>query len=287
MKIFIVLISLCIFSPSITKAQNNIAKLNYSKLYEEFPEKEKYVKKLEKMSLANQNRIEDLYSSLNTMAKDYEKEADLKSDEINESRMKELKDSRDYIEKTAQTMAVEFEDEQTKIINMMRDNIKSAVLEVAKNENLDFVIDSSSENNIIKSECRNIYNEVLTELKKIMVKTNPANTFSDSYSELILGQWEFEKELHYKSKEVVQSGNGGFFGESKTKIYSFTNDGKYTYKTDSYLYEGNYEIKNDYLILTQKLGQKYDQPRKYKIKEISEDMLTLYRGESYFVYKRK
>ncbi|RFN58160.1 OmpH family outer membrane protein [Marixanthomonas ophiurae] len=172
MRAIILVLGLTLYLPNIIKAQNSIAKINMNQLFEEHPEKAEYINELNELKNEYQQDIEEMTNELVKTINKYDDEADLQSNETNAQRVKEIQGERDKINKYREDALEDVRDQETYINKKISDDIRSAVSNVAKKQNLDFVIDSSSEYNIINADCKNIVNDVKEELIKVAAERN-------------------------------------------------------------------------------------------------------------------
>lgn len=170
MRTIILALGLTLCLPNIIKAQNSVAKVDINRLIDEHPKKDEYHKKLDELSKEYQQELEDMSNKLLKTLKKYEDEVDLQTEATNIKRGEEIQTEKGKISEFQEIAVDDLIEEETYLNKKMNDDILSAVSNVAKKQNLDFVIDSSSEHNIINADCENIFNDVKEELIKIIAE---------------------------------------------------------------------------------------------------------------------
>lgn len=170
MRIILLVLGLAFCLPNIINAQNNVAKIDINKLIEEYPGKDEYVKDIEELSDGLQTKLDDMYNKLKATINKYESEAELQSEETNIERAKEINSEREKISEQQKIAIEQLEKFESNINRKMSINVHKVVLYIAEEQNLDFVIDSSHGYNIIEADCKDIFNDVKTELIKFIAE---------------------------------------------------------------------------------------------------------------------
>ena len=170
MKIIILLLGVTFCLPNLLNAQNRVAKIDSNQLFDEYPGKDKYLEELDELREEYQQELKDMVNKLSISVKKFNEEKDLQSIETNQKRVEYVQNENKKIDEFKKLAMDELYEEQTSINKKMRENIRSAVSNVAKKQNLDFVIDSSSKNNIINAGCKDIFNDVKKELINLIAE---------------------------------------------------------------------------------------------------------------------
>ena len=89
MKSILLVLGLTLCLPSLTKAQNSIAKVEIDQLIDEHPKKDEYFEKLDELENEYDQDLKDMTDELSKTFKKYDTEADSQSAETNAARLQE------------------------------------------------------------------------------------------------------------------------------------------------------------------------------------------------------
>lgn len=167
LKAILIVVGVTLCLPSLIKAQNSIAKIDMNQLFEEHPEKDEYYEKFDELNQEYNQELQDMSNKLMKTLDKYSDEADSQSEETNAERAKEVQIEKDKIAQYRDDAMEDLNEEEAQLIEKISNDIRTAVSNVAKKQNLDFVINTSSEYNIINADCKNIFDDAKAELVKI------------------------------------------------------------------------------------------------------------------------
>jgi outer membrane protein len=149
----VLFVSVLLFGVSGMQAQGQrIGYVNSSKIFQELPAAQEAQKRIDAISKPLQDSLEAMQKDLQSRYEDYQKKEALMNDATKKSEQQRLVDlERHYnefrVEKFGQDGAVAKETE--KIINPIREKIKTAIGQVAREEKYNFIFDKTEQIQIL------------------------------------------------------------------------------------------------------------------------------------------
>ncbi len=167
------MIALALFFGATTMltAQVKIAHINVQKLLEEMPERKSIEAQLKKAEQVYMNDIQAAIKELQAKAKKYDDEYAALTDAQRKSReseflkkSEEIKTMEENIRKTQQTAAESLQKKQQELVEPLLKKVKTAIENIAKEKNIQYVLDSSIGSSVIVSNGEDLYNSVKKKL---------------------------------------------------------------------------------------------------------------------------
>ncbi len=149
----VLLVSVLLFGVTATQAQSQrIGYVNSSKIFQELPAAQEAQKRIDAISKPLQDSLETMQKELQSRYEDYQKKEALMNDATKKSEQQRLVEmERRYnefrVEKFGQDGAVAKETE--KIITPIRERIKAAIGQVAREEKYNFIFDKTEQIQIL------------------------------------------------------------------------------------------------------------------------------------------
>jgi outer membrane protein len=149
----VLLVSVLLFGVTATQAQSQrIGYVNSSKIFQELPAAQEAQKRIDAISKPLQDSLEAMQKELQSRYEDYQKKEGLMNDATKKSEQQRLVEmERRYnefrLEKFGQDGAVAKETE--KIITPIRERIKTAIGQVAREEKYNFIFDKTEQIQIL------------------------------------------------------------------------------------------------------------------------------------------
>lgn len=170
-RTFMIALALFFGATTMLTAQVKIAHINVQKLLEEMPERKSIEAQLKKAEQVYMNDIQAAIKELQAKAKKYDDEYATLTDAQRKSReseflkkSEEIKTMEENIRKTQQTAAESLQKKQQELVEPLLKKVKTAIENIAKEKNIQYVLDSSIGSSVIVSNGEDLYNSVKKKL---------------------------------------------------------------------------------------------------------------------------
>jgi outer membrane protein len=162
---FIALVAVMLFGFNVeTSAQLKIGHINSEQLIMLMPESAQVDNELKALQGSYDQEFRAMYTEFETKGKKYESEAASMTDAVNQNRAQEMQDMQKRMQTYQQTAQQELQKKRFDLLKPILDKAQEAIDAVAKEQNLDFVMDSSKGQLLFAKDSHDILNAVKAKL---------------------------------------------------------------------------------------------------------------------------
>lgn len=155
--------ALCIGMVSFVGAQSKIAHINTQELIKAMPEMKEAQTQLETLSKTYQTELQSLGAEFQKKVELYDKEAATKTKEENTNRAKEVQTMEQSIREYQQKAQQDLQKKEFDLLKPITEKAKAKILEVARAQGFDYVLDSS-QGVTIMADGKDLLNDVKASL---------------------------------------------------------------------------------------------------------------------------
>lgn len=163
-KLFAVAIALFISATSFVNAQSKIAHIDTQALVEAMPEMKAAQSQLQKLQKTYDTEITNMAKELDTKIKQYEMEAESKTDEENGKRVQEVQGMQNNIGAYRQEALKDLQQKEVDIFQPLLEKARTAIQKVARAKGYQYVVDSATGNGVILADGYDLLPDVKKEL---------------------------------------------------------------------------------------------------------------------------
>ena len=142
-KTLLLATALCIGTVSFTQAQSKVAHINTQELITAMPEMKSAQTQLETLSKTYQTDIQTMATEFQNKVKQYDAEAASKTQEENTKRAQEVQTMEQNIRQFQGQAQQDLQKKELDLLKPITEKAKKAILEVAKAQGFDYVLDSA------------------------------------------------------------------------------------------------------------------------------------------------
>jgi outer membrane protein len=146
------------------QAQSKVAHVDTQQLIESMPQYKEAQKQLEQWAKTYESEIKELAAALQTKLKQYDQEAESKTDEENAERYKEVQDMQKNIREYQVNAQKDMQEKELDLLKPITDKAKEAILKVARAQGFDYVLNSTQGNGVIMADGKDLMADVQKEL---------------------------------------------------------------------------------------------------------------------------
>ncbi|MCB4799308.1 OmpH family outer membrane protein [Neotamlana laminarinivorans] len=161
LKTILLATALCIGTISFTQAQSKVAHINTQELIAAMPEAKAAQSELETLGKTYQTDIQASITEYQNTVKQYEAEANTKTDEENQKRGLELQEKQQRIAQFRADAQKHIAEKEAELFKPIQEKAMNAINEVAKSLGYDYVLDRST---LIVAEGKDISADVKKKL---------------------------------------------------------------------------------------------------------------------------
>ncbi len=164
-KTLLIAVSIILGGMFSANAQDSkVAHIATQELIESMPEYQAAMSQLEKLQNTYTSDIDDLMKEAQNKNKQYQAEASTKTDEENAARAQELQATQQKIMQYRQNAQQELQKKENELIRPILEKARTAIQKVARQNNYDYVLDSTTGTGVILADGYNLMNDVQKEL---------------------------------------------------------------------------------------------------------------------------
>ncbi|TQD39646.1 OmpH family outer membrane protein [Haloflavibacter putidus] len=164
-KTLLIAVSIILGGMLSANAQDSkVAHIATQELIESMPEYQAAMSQLEKLQNTYTSDIDDLMKEAQNKNKQYQAEASTKTDEENAARAQELQATQQKIMQYRQNAQQELQKKENELIRPILEKARTAIQKVARQNNYDYVLDSTTGTGVILADGYNLMNDVQKEL---------------------------------------------------------------------------------------------------------------------------
>lgn len=155
---------LFIGATSFTMAQTKIAHINTNELIEAMPEMKTAKTELEKLGKTYEAAIQDMAKDYQNKMKQYQAEAETKTDEENAKRAEEVQTIEQSIRQYQSTAQQDIQKKETELMKPIFDKAKAAIQKIGKAQGFQYVLDSTQGSGVLLADGKDLMADVKKEL---------------------------------------------------------------------------------------------------------------------------
>ena len=155
---------LFIGATSFTMAQTKIAHINTNELIEAMPEMKTAKTDLEKLGKTYEAAIQDMAKDYQNKMKQYQAEAETKTDEENAKRAEEVQTIEQSIRQYQSTAQQDIQKKETELMKPIFDKAKAAIQKIGKAQGFQYVLDSTQGSGVLLADGKDLMADVKKEL---------------------------------------------------------------------------------------------------------------------------
>jgi len=146
---------------SIVKAQAKIAHINTQELIQAMPETKKAEAEIQKLGKTYEATIQESFKELDTKLKQYNAEAESKSQEENQRRMQEVEGMKQSLTEYQQQAQKDLQQKEFDLLKPITEKAKAAIERVAAAQGYEYVLEAST---LIVAQGKDLMDDVKKEL---------------------------------------------------------------------------------------------------------------------------
>ncbi|PKA83288.1 periplasmic chaperone for outer membrane proteins Skp [Ulvibacter sp. MAR_2010_11] len=163
-KLFAVAVLLFVGATSFVNAQSKIAHIDTQALVEAMPEMKAAQSQLDKLKTTYDTEIKAMAKELDTKIKQYEGEAESKTDEENAKRVQEVQGMQNNIGAYRNQALQDLDKKQVDIFKPILEKARTAIQKVARAQGFQYVLDSTTGAGLLLAEGTDLLPAVKKEL---------------------------------------------------------------------------------------------------------------------------
>lgn len=163
-KTFLFAALLFIGATGFSVAQTKVAHINTTELVKAMPEMKSAQAEIEKLSKTYDTQIKDMTTELQNKMKQYQSEAETKTDDENASRVKELQEFEQSIMQYRSQAQQDLAQKEAKLVQPILEKAKNAIQKVAKAQGFQYVLDSTQGSGVLVADGKDLLEDVKKEL---------------------------------------------------------------------------------------------------------------------------
>lgn len=163
LKTILLATAVCIGSISFSQAQSKVAHINTQELIAAMPAMKNAQKELQALQKTYETDYQASVTEFQNKVKQYEAEASTKTDEENAKRGQEVQAMQQNIQQFQADAAQNIRKKELDLIQPITEEARKAILEVARAQGFDYVLDSS-QGTVILSDGKNLLDDVKKKL---------------------------------------------------------------------------------------------------------------------------
>ncbi len=149
---------------SFMSAQSKVGHINTQELIQAMPEMKAAMQQLDNLAKQYESDIQQKLASYQAKVQQYDNESSTQTDAVNQERMKEVESMQQELGKFRDDAQTDLAKKREELIKPLYDKARAAVEQVAKEQGIDYVLDSTTGGGVIVHQGKDLMADVKAKL---------------------------------------------------------------------------------------------------------------------------